>query len=72
MATEKGKYLQIPIVSHKSEKPSLIFEEMSSGKLHPTIHTFKSEQKSEKKLSSSNNKKYLEIPIIANQKSHQW
>ena len=66
MATEKGKYLQIPIVSHKSEKPSLIFEEISSGKLYPTIHTFKLEQKYEKKSSSSNNnRKYLEIPIIA-------
>ena len=66
MATEKGKYLQIPIVSHKSEKPSLIFEEMSSGKLYPTIHTFKLEQKYEKKSSSSNNnRKYPEIPIIA-------
>ena len=66
MATEKGKYLQIPIVSHKSDKPSLIFEEMSSGKLYPTIHTFKSVQKSEKKSSSSSsNKKYPEIPIIA-------
>ena len=65
MATEKAKYLQIPIVSHKSEKPSLIFEEISSGKLYPKIHTFKSEQKSNKKSSpSNNNKRYLEISII--------
>ena len=68
MSTEKGKYIQIPIVSHKSEKPSLIFEEVSSGKLYQTIHAFKSEQKSEKKSSSSNNnKKYPVIPIIAHE-----
>ena len=70
MSTKKGKFLQIPIVSHKSEKPFLVFEEMSSGKLYPTIHTFKSEKKLEKNSgkkasSSNNNKKYVEIPIVA-------
>lgn len=49
-SSKKQKYVQIPIVSHNSEKPSLIFEEICSGKYIK---------------SNKNNKKYKEIPIIA-------
>ena len=64
-STKKGKYLQIPIVSHNSEKPSLIFEEICSGKFYPIKHNFNSETKAKKCCATNINKKYKEIPIIA-------
>ena len=29
------KYIEIPIIAHESEKPSLIMEEMRAGKIYP-------------------------------------
>lgn len=69
-STKKGKYLQIPIVSHNSEKPSFSFEEITSGKFIPTKYTFSttnysSEPKHKKSCTKYiNNKKFKEIPII--------
>ena len=68
-STKKGKYLQIPIVSHNSEKPSFSFEEITSGKFIPTKYTFSttnysSEQKQKKSCTKYINKKFKEIPII--------
>ena len=34
------KYITIPIISHESEKPNIIFEEIGSGKLYPTNYLF--------------------------------
>ena len=34
------KYSEIPIISHESEKPSIITEELSSGKIYPSIFNF--------------------------------
>lgn len=66
-SSKKNKFLEIPIVSHKSEKPSLIFEEMSSGKLYPSKSPSKTDTKSYKKCDTNTNKKFIEIPI----KSHE-
>ena len=68
-STKKGKYLQIPIVSHNSEKPSFSFEEITSGKFIPTKYTFSttnysSEPKQKKSCTKYVNKKFKEIPII--------
>lgn len=68
-STKKGKYLQIPIVSHNSEKPSFSFEEITSGKFIPTKYTFSttnysSESKQKKSCTKYINKKFKEIPII--------
>ena len=66
-SSKKNKFLEIPIVSHNSEKPSLIFEEMSSGKLYPSKSPSKTDTKSYKKCDTNTNKKFIEIPI----KSHE-
>ena len=38
----KKKYKEIPIIPHNSEIPSITTEEITAGKLYPTIYTFKS------------------------------
>ena len=38
----KKKYKEIPIIPHNSEKPSITTEEVTAGKLYPTVYTFKS------------------------------
>ena len=53
------KFNEIPIISHMSEKPSYVFEEMASGKIYPSLHTFVS--KFEKKITK---RKFEDIPIV--------
>ena len=53
------KFKEIPIISHMSEKPSYVFEEMTSGKIYPSLHTFAS--KFEKKITK---RKFEDIPIV--------
>ena len=53
------KFKEIPIISHISEKPSYVFEEMTSGKIYPSLHTFAS--KFEKKITK---RKFEDIPIV--------
>lgn len=66
METPKGKvYAQIPIIPHNSEKPSLTSEEMSSGKIFPSLYGFIFE-KNNKEI-NTNNKKYKQIPIISHE-----
>ena len=58
-------YEKIPIISHKSELPSISFEEIDGGKLISKIQTSKANHN---KLIYKNKlkiKKYIEIPIIA-------
>jgi len=56
------KFNEIPIISHMSEKPSYVFEEMTSGKIYPSLHTFAS--KFEKKITK---RKFEDIPIVLNE-----
>jgi hypothetical protein len=66
MSTSKRKlFTQIPVISHNSEKPSIASEEMSSGKIFPSLHNYLSTKKKEE--INSNNKKYKEIPIISHE-----
>jgi len=53
------KFKEIPIISHISEKPSYVFEEMASGKIYPSLYTFAS--KFEKKITKG---KFEDIPIV--------
>ena len=46
----KKKYKEIPIIPHNSEKPSITTEEVTAGKLYPTIYTFKSNKTIHKTL----------------------
>ena len=39
------KYLEIPIIAHESEKPSITFEEISSGKIYSSNNAFLSGNK---------------------------
>ena len=64
-SSKKRKFLQIPIVSHNSEKPSLIFEEIGSGNLYPSNSSSKTN--GNKKSTNNNNKKFVEIPIRAHE-----
>ena len=70
-STKKGKYIQIPIVSHNSEKPSFSFEEFASGKFYATKYTFYTRNtpqlKSKKSCTQNTHKKFNEIPIIAHE-----
>ena len=63
------KYIDIPIISHDSEKPSNVFEEIDFGKSYSKIQTSITEYKEEKQqkilYKNFKNKKYIEIPIIA-------
>jgi hypothetical protein len=70
----KKKYAEIPIVAHESEKPSLIFEEMNSGKLRlpsawncETKNTTTNIKNKDKCKVSKTNKKYAEIPIVVHE-----
>ena len=64
--TPKGndnkKYKEIPIVSHESEKPSVVTEEFNAGKIYPSL--YKSNLDNNKIKEKKTNKKYQEIPII--------
>lgn len=70
---KKSKYIEIPIIAHTSEKPCIVFEEMSAGKYCSKITTSvkatsKQNQQSNKSKylrNKLNTKKYKEIPIIA-------
>ena len=42
---ESKKYPEIPIVAHESEKPSITFEEIGSGKMYASNYSFLSENK---------------------------
>ncbi len=42
---QNEKYKTIPIISHESEKPNMIFEEIGSGKIYSTNYSFISESK---------------------------
>ena len=48
--TIKKKYKEIPIIPHNSEIPSITTEEITAGKLYPTIYTFKSNKNIHKTL----------------------
>ena len=68
------KYTEIPIVAHESEKPSLIFEEMNSGKLRlPSAwnceakNTTTNIKNKDKCKVTKTNKKYAEIPIVVHE-----
>ena len=72
------KYIDIPIVVHESEKPSIVFEEINVGKLNSNIQasitTYKdikiNKPLSNKVLFGKNkykNKKYVEIPVVAHE-----
>ena len=54
MSTSKRKlFTQIPVISHNSEKPSIASEEMSSGKIFPSLHNYLSTKKKEE-INSNN------------------
>ena len=53
------KYINIPIISHLSEKPSYVFEEITSGKIYPSSHTFVSKFENKK-----TKRKFEDIPIV--------
>lgn len=56
------KFIEIPITSHISEKPSFVSEEITSGKIYPSYHSFtaKIENKRIKK-------KFEDIPIVVHE-----
>ena len=60
------KYKQIPIIEHKSEKPSISFEEINGRKMNSIIFTSFTNYQKPDKLESKNikHKIYKEIPII--------
>ena len=59
------KYLDIPIISHNSEKPSLVTEELNSGKFSSSIPKTNNINKNKNKIrTKSKAKKYVEIPIV--------
>ena len=53
------KFIDIPIISHISEKPSCVFEEITSGKIYPSYNTFT--DKFENKITK---RKFDDIPIV--------
>ena len=53
------KFIDFPIISHMSEKPSYVFEEIASGKIYPSYHTFTA--KFENKIKK---RKFDDIPIV--------
>ena len=57
MASKDKKYEEIPIVSHKSEKPCIIFEEVGSGKLYASNYSFLSSCKENKPISIHDSQK---------------
>lgn len=65
----KKKYEEIPIIVHKSEKPSMVVEEMNAGKIYPSLYSFgmKEDNKDKKDKCTSNKKKYIDIPIVAHE-----
>ena len=58
------KYIEIPIISHISEKPSFIFEEITSGKLYPSYYTFTHKAKVENKITK---RKFDDIPVVVHE-----
>ena len=55
-------YSNIPIIAHNSEKPSIVHEERSSGKIYPSNRNFEVNIKNQKKTNIK--KIYREIPIV--------
>ena len=70
-----SKYKDIPIVAHESEKPSLVFEELNTGRICPNIMTsitnYKEDNSQKNKLRGGKKNlisgKYKEIPIVAHE-----
>ena len=70
-----SKYKDIPIVAHESEKPSLVFEELNTGRICPSIMTsitnYKEDNSQKNKLRGGKKNlisgKYKEIPIVAHE-----
>ena len=64
---KKKKYKKIPIIAHDSELPSIVMEEINSGRMNSTIHSFTKnivnqlDKKTNKNLKS---KQYIDIHII--------
>ena len=63
------KYIEIPVIAHDSEKPSISVEEINGGKINSLIQTSVTTYNKEnylKQLLENNLKKknYIEIPII--------
>jgi len=56
------KFIEIPIISHMSEKPSFVSEEITSGKIYPSYHSFTAKIKNNK-----TKKKFEDIPIMVHQ-----
>ena len=66
------KFREIPIISHNSQKPSIVFEEVNSGKSHSYLdyQDIKKEfpnnnEEIKIQFKNKNNKIYKEIPIIS-------
>ena len=59
------KYMDIPIVAHESEKPSVVTEELNCGKIYPSL--YKTNLDNNKLSKNEKNKKYQEIPIISHE-----
>ena len=62
------KYIEIPIIAHKSENPSISFEQINAGKMSSFTFINYKKQLNDKILNGNNNqnnKKYIEIPIIS-------
>ena len=45
MSLKDKKYVEIPIISHESEKPCITFEEIGSGKINASNYSFLSDSK---------------------------
>jgi len=56
------KFIEIPIISHKSEKPSFVSEEITSGKIYPSYHSFTAKIENNK-----TKKKFEDIPVVAHE-----
>ena len=52
---ESKKYQEIPIVAHESDKPSITFEEIGSGKMYSSNYSFISENKDNTKKDNNPN-----------------
>jgi len=46
--SKKKSFKIIPIIAHKSEKPSISYEEINAGKMYPSIYNFKTSKNQEK------------------------
>ena len=70
-----GKYKDIPIVAHETEKPSMVFEELNTGRTCSNVKTsvtnYKEENIQKNKLRGGKRNlisgKYKDIPIVAHE-----